>query len=158
AALRPFAPRSGYNAKAPALDRALEAAPARYRIRFLAIGLLVVLLLLSGRAVQLAFSGDPLAESRHETAAASTARADIVDRNGVLLVTRVRAFTLTAAPDHVDDPGATTAALLRLFPDLDRDATLRRLSDRSHRLVFIRRGLTPNQRDQVDALGLSGID
>jgi cell division protein FtsI (penicillin-binding protein 3) len=134
-----------------------EAAPARNRVRFLAIGLLIALALLSARAIQLAFSGDPTAERRGGLATAQVERADIVDRNGVLLATTVRAFTLTAIPERVWNPRETAAALARLFPDMDRSVIMRRLSDRSRDLVFLRRGLTPNQREGVLSLGLAGI-
>jgi cell division protein FtsI (penicillin-binding protein 3) len=143
-----------YDAHAPFAG---EAAPARNRIRFLAIALLVLLLLLAGRAVQLAFAGDPLAEPRHNSVVASTSRADIVDRNGVLLATTVRAYTLTAEPDLVWKPAETAAALLSVFPELDRATLVRKLSDQGRRLVFLRRSLTPGQRQAVMALGLGGI-
>lgn len=136
---------------------AAEAAPARNRIRVLAIGLFVVLLLLAGRAVQLAFSGDPLAEPRASRSATALPRADIVDRNGVLLATTVRAYALTAVPARVWDAPAIADQLRRVFPDLDRAATIRRLTDTSRRLVYLRRGLTPEQRAQVHELGLAGI-
>lgn len=139
------------------LGAAIEAAPARNRIRFLAIALIGLLLLLSGRALQLAFAGDPLAEPRRTLVAAPVERADIVDRNGVLLATTVRAFTLTATPARVWNARDTANALARLFPDLDREATVRRLTDRSRDLVFLRRGLTPNQREAVLSLGLAGV-
>ncbi len=133
-----------------------EAAPARNRVRFLAIGVFIVLLLLAGRAVQLAFSGDPLAAPQRAVTA-PPARADIVDRNGVLLVTTVRAFALTAEPARVWDAEAAATALTRLFPDMDRAVAIRRLTDSSRQLVYLRRGLTPGQREQVEALGLRGI-
>jgi cell division protein FtsI (penicillin-binding protein 3) len=133
-----------------------EAAPARNRVRFLAIGVFALLLLLAGRAVQLAFAGDPLAEPRR-AAAAATSRADIVDRNGVLLATTVRAYALTAVPSRVWNAAETAAALVRVFPDLDRAATIRRLEDDSRRLVFLRRSLTEDERTRVHALGLAGI-
>ena len=133
-----------------------EAAPARNRVRFLALGIFAVLLLLSGRAIQLAFSGDPLAEPRTAAVAAIT-RADIVDRNGELLATTVRAFALTAEPHRVWDANETADALRGVFPELDRATLVRRLSDTSRRLVFLRRSLTPEQQEQVLALGLGGI-
>jgi cell division protein FtsI (penicillin-binding protein 3) len=133
-----------------------EAAPARNRVRFLAIGLLAVLLLLAGRAVQLAFSGDPLAEPRRGVIAAIP-RADIVDRNGVLLATTVRAYALTATPSRVWNAAETADALHRVFPELDRAATIRRLSDASRQLVYLRRSLTEEERASVHALGLAGI-
>jgi cell division protein FtsI (penicillin-binding protein 3) len=153
--MRPIGP--AFAAESVASADVIEAAPARNRVRFLAIGLLSVLLLLSARAIQLAFAGDPLAEPHAALGATPVARADIVDRNGVLLATTVRAFTLTATPERVWNARETAAALSRLFPDLDRDATVRRLSDRSHDLVFLRRGLTPNQREAVLSLGLTGV-
>jgi cell division protein FtsI (penicillin-binding protein 3) len=134
----------------------IEAAPARNRVRFLAVGVFAVLLLLAGRAVQLAFAGDPLATPRGAVIA-SIPRADLVDRNGVLLATTVRAFALTATPALVWNPEETAAALTNVFPDLNRSATVRRLGDASHRLVYLHRSLTPEQREAVLALGLAGI-
>lgn len=133
-----------------------EAAPARNRVRFLAIGIFSLLLLLAGRAVQLSFSGDPQGVSRHVVTAA-TPRADIVDRNGVLLATTVRAFTLTAEPERVRNARDVADALSGLFPDLDRGELLARLTDATHQLVYLRRSLTPVERDRVQALELAGI-
>ena len=147
-----LAPGAVYNA-----GPEIEAAPARNRVRFLAVTLFVLLALLAGRAVQLAFSGDPLAAPRGAAAALALPRADLVDRNGVLLATTVRAFALTATPARTFDAPATADALIGLFPELDREATIRRLTDTSRRLVYLRRTLTPAQRDAVMDLGLAGI-
>lgn len=152
--MRPFAHRSVE--AIDALDPR-EAAPARNRVRLLAIGIFAVLLLLAGRAVQLAFSGDPLAEPRRNVAVAATPRADIVDRNGELLATTVRAYVLAAEPRNVWNAAETADALRNVFPGLDRETVIRRLSDTSRDMVWLRRGLTPNQRDEVQALGLGGI-
>lgn len=154
--MRPFGPTAAYAPDAVEIEPGLEAAPARNRVRFLAIGVLTVFLLLCGRAVQLAFSGDPLATPR-ASAVSRVARADIVDRNGVLLATTVRAFALTATPERVRNPRETTSALMRVFPELDRATLERRLGDRSRRLVYLRRSLTPDDRTRVMALGLAGI-
>lgn len=142
----------------PIVQPATEAAPARNRVRFLALGVFAVLLLLSARAVQLAFAGDPLAEPhRAATAPAPIPRADIMDRNGVLLATTVRAYALTATPARVWNAEETADALIRQYPDLDRTTTVRRLRDTTRQLVFLRRGLTPAQREATLALGLGGI-
>lgn len=148
---RPFAPD-----RAVIRDMAMDAAPARYRVRFLAVSLFVLLLLLAGRSVQLAFAGDPLAPPRH-TVVVAMPRADIVDRNGVLLATTVRAYALTATPARVWDAPAVADALLGVFPDLHRDTIIRRLTDGSRQLVYLRRGLTRQERARVHALGLPGI-
>lgn len=134
-----------------------EAAPARNRVRALALSVLALLTLLCGRAVQLAFSGDPIARQEAAAASHALARADLVDRNGVLLATTIRAYALTAAPERIADPQAAATRLLQLFPGLNRADTERRLADRTHRLVYLSRGLTPAQRAQVSALGMAGI-
>ncbi|HYD72585.1 MAG TPA: penicillin-binding protein 2 [Candidatus Binatia bacterium] len=155
--MRPFNAASILAPREATLETLGEAAPARNRVRFLAIGVFAVLLLLAGRAVQLAFSGDPLAEPRRNAGIAVTPRADIVDRNGVLLATTVRAYALTAAPSRVWNPPETAEALARMFPELDRAATIRRLNDTSRQLVYLRRSLTEEERANVHALGLAGI-
>ncbi len=139
------------------LAASAEAAPARYRIRALAFAIFAVCLLLAGRAVQLAFSGDPLGPSRQVARSEAVARADIVDRNGVLLATTVRAFALTASPERVRDASGTADMLRSVFPELDRATLIRRLTDRSRRLVYLRRSLTPTLRARVEALEIAGI-
>jgi cell division protein FtsI (penicillin-binding protein 3) len=47
--------------------------------------------------------------------------------------------------------------LRTLFPELDRATTIRRLTDRSRQLVYLRRSLTPAQREAVLTLGLAGV-
>lgn len=153
--MKAFNPAAAFS-RAQMPDLPAEAAPARNRVRFLALGVFAVLLLLAGRAVQLAFSGDPLAAPRGAITAAIP-RADIVDRNGVLLATTVRAFALTAEPHRVWDAEETADTLRAAFPDLDRATLIRRLSDRGRRLVYLRRSLTPEQREEVMTLGLAGI-
>jgi cell division protein FtsI (penicillin-binding protein 3) len=153
--VRPLGPNVFSHERLP--QAPLEAAPARNRIRFLAIGVFIVLALLMGRAVQLAFAGDPLAAARTGVAAAPLARADIVDRNGVLLATTVRAWALTAEPARVRNVVETADALMQHFPGLEREALLRRLGNTDQTTVFLQRGLNEAQRDRALALRLPGI-
>jgi cell division protein FtsI (penicillin-binding protein 3) len=155
--VRPLGPAGAFASAPRAAETPLEAAPARNRVRFLALAVFAALLLLAGRAIQLAFAGDPLAEPRRSAVAEPLPRADIVDRNGVLLATTVRAYALTAAPGRVWNAPEVADALRGVFPDLDRAAAIRRLTDASRRLVYLRRGLTPAERERVHALGLPGI-
>lgn len=135
----------------------LEAAPARNRVRFLALSIFAVLLLLAGRSVQLAFSGDPLSRAQGAQAVSGLPRADIVDRNGVLLATTVRAWALTAEPAHVRNAVETADTLMQHFPGLERETLLRRLNNTDQTTVYLDRGLTEEQRDRAVALRLPGI-
>ncbi len=153
--MRPLGPNVFSHERLP--QAPLEAAPARNRVRFLALGIFAVLLLLTGRAVQLAFSGDPLATPRHISASTPLPRADIVDRNGELLATTVRAWALTAEPERIRNVVETADTLMQHFPGLDRETLLRRLGNTEQKTVFLQRGLTEEQRDRAIALRLRGI-
>ncbi len=155
--MRPFGSSDIFARREETPQGLLEAAPARTRVRMLALMIFAVLLLLAGRAVQLAFSGDPLASPPRDATVAIVPRADITDRNGVLLATTVRAYALTAEPQRVWDAPSVANALMTQFPDLDREATLRRLTDTDRRLVYLRRSLSEDERRRVHALGLPGI-
>ncbi len=134
-----------------------EAAPARARIRAVSVLAILLFLMLGVRAGQLAFSGESAGARGGAIVDPLRARADIVDRNGVLLATTVRAYVLTAQPARVWDANATAARLLEIFPEMDRAVLLRRLMDRSVDQIHLRRGLSPAQRARVHDLGLAGI-
>jgi cell division protein FtsI (penicillin-binding protein 3) len=137
---------------------AAEAAPARGRIKVVAFGLMAVFLGLSARATQLAVAGDPLARPDAKSAVdAPTQRADIVDRNGALLATTLPSYSLIAEPAKVWDAPATARALSQLFTDLDAAVLERRLTQSGLELVYLKRDLSPHQRDLVFEYGLAGV-
>ncbi|MEM1151173.1 MAG: penicillin-binding protein 2 [Pseudomonadota bacterium] len=89
--------------------------------------------------------------------AATAPRADILDRNGELLATSVTVYSLFADPRAIWDPGEVSRELAAVFEDLDVEALQRRLSNRDRAFVWVRRGLTPRQRQAVFDLGLEGL-
>lgn len=127
------------------------------RARWLALGLAAVLVLLSARVVQVTFSERFLNSPAIAAVANPTERAELVDRNGVLLATTVRSYILTAEPSRIDDAARTTSRLLNVFPDMSAITTERRMLNTDQRLVYLRRGLTPTERNQIQALDLRGI-
>lgn len=99
----------------------------------------------------------PSPMARHTAASEQQERrADIVDRNGVLLASDLRTASLAADPKIVLDPDRTAAALARVFPELSQSALLAKLSGNS-RFVWIRRNLTPRQQHATNALGMPGL-
>lgn len=84
-------------------------------------------------------------------------RADIIDRNGELLATTVAVYSLFADPRAIWDANDAADQLASVFEDLDRDLVVSRLSKRDKKFVWVRRGLTPRQRQAVFDLGLEGI-
>jgi cell division protein FtsI (penicillin-binding protein 3) len=129
------------------------------RNRMLVTGALLTLALLviAGRLVELtAFrdSSEPMRVAR--TATASKERADIVDRNGMLLATSLPMASLYANPRHVLDPEQTAAKLASVLPEINRDTVAKRLSSEGS-FAWLHRNLTPEMQFRVNALGLPGL-
>ncbi|MCG8692962.1 MAG: penicillin-binding protein 2 [Minwuiales bacterium] len=88
---------------------------------------------------------------------ASVGRAPIVDRNDVLLAVNLRTASLSARPHLVPDPAEAATQLARILPSPSQDELLRRLSS-NQRFTWLRRGLTPDQQQAVNSLGIPGLD
>ena len=83
-------------------------------------------------------------------------RPDILDRNGEILATDIKTASLYAEPRKIVDPDETIEMLSTVLPDLDWEATYKRLKSGAG-FVWIKRGLTPRQQSQIMALGVPGI-
>jgi cell division protein FtsI (penicillin-binding protein 3) len=131
---------------------------ARRRLR-LVIGLFVVALTIVGlRLGDLALmSADAASEEEAavDSEPASARRADIVDRNGILIATDYPKTSLFGDPAEVLDPQATA---LRLAPILGLDAaTLRASLAEPRRFVWLKRHLSEAERRAIVHLGLPGV-
>ncbi len=87
---------------------------------------------------------------------AATARADIVDRNGVLLATSLPVVSLHANPREILDAADAAARIAAVLPDLDREQLASRLAAPG-RFVWIKRNLTPRQHYEINRLGIPGL-
>lgn len=83
-------------------------------------------------------------------------RADIVDRNGVVLATNIVTASLYAQPAEMIDPKAAAASLARIFPDLSADDLLKRFTD-GRKFLWIKRTISPEQQQLVHDLGEPGL-
>ncbi len=120
-----------------------------FAVAFSAIGLRVVdLMLLSGGA------GERTA--RASSSAPLATRADIVDRNGVIVATNLPTVNLYADAHKIADAREATDKLIKVLPELKYDDTLRRLSS-GQRFIYLARHLTPQQQQEVNDLGLPGL-
>ncbi len=86
-----------------------------------------------------------------------TERADILDRNGVILATGLATASLYANPHRVIDPDDAARQLATVLPDVDvADLARRMKTDRS--FIWLYRKLTPHQQWEVLRLGIPGLD
>ena len=87
---------------------------------------------------------------------ATPVRGEIVDRNGNLLAANLPAFSLYAHPREIKDAAAVARDLAAIFPDMSAEQLIKRLS-RGSRFVWIKRPITPRQRQRVLDLGYPGL-
>jgi cell division protein FtsI (penicillin-binding protein 3) len=84
-------------------------------------------------------------------------RAEITDRNGVILATTLHTASLYADPKVIRHPVETAEELKRILPDIDEKEIAKRLSsDRS--FVWVKRHLTPKQQKLVNDMGVPGLN
>ncbi|MGZ9111847.1 MAG: penicillin-binding protein 2, partial [Rhodoplanes sp.] len=121
-------------------ERALKT--ARTRLVLLSIFFALSFCVVAGRLVELSSAAGGDASAAVQRTSWDAGRADIVDRNGVLLATSLPTASLYADPHDVLDTHDTVKKLRRVFPDLPAETLLSRLQQDS-RFVWIRRNLTP---------------
>src|SRR5262249_10287924 len=141
------------------LDGATKAALLRTRERLivLSIGFVLAFALLIGRLAEVTLLRDEVVRAPVQAAdSASVARVDITDRNGEILATDLRGTSLYADARVIWDPTEAAHALARVIGDLDAKALARKLGTRQA-FVWIKRGLTPSERDGVHNLGIPGL-
>jgi cell division protein FtsI (penicillin-binding protein 3) len=83
-------------------------------------------------------------------------RADLIDRNGVLLATSVKSTALFADPKLIIDPPYAAAELVKLFPNLDRKKLEAQLRGKS-RYVPLAKNITAKQAEAVIRIGEPGL-
>ena len=116
--------------------------------------------IIAARLIDLAVftgSGEPAPAKLARAAEAPRIRADITDRNGILLATSLPVASLYANPRYVPDAAEAAAKLARVLPGLDQ-AWLRARLESARRFVWLRRNLTPKQQFAVNSLGIPGLD
>lgn len=124
------------------------------RTHLLAVALCIGFAVLGARSAQVSLNASgAVAATAPERPAV---RADLVDRNGVLLATLAPMFTLFAKSEAVWDLEETAAGVSRVL-GLEQAGLAARLRSAKGDVVLARR-LTPAQRDAVFALGLPGLD
>ena len=143
------------------LDDFAKQAIETSRTRLLTIGalFLIVFTVISARLVDVTLMGEGYEPRLAVSQGLSTLkmeRADILDRNGVLLATSLTTASLYANPRQILDADEATQKLTRLLPGLKPAKVLKRLSTNKS-FIWIKRNLTPRQQYDINALGIPGL-
>jgi len=131
------------------------------RTRLLFAGGLFVLafLVMAGRLVDVTLlrqDGEPRGAASETAGPLRMDRADIVDRNGVLLATNLETASLYANPRQILDPAHAAHAIVSVLPDLGESELKSRLAS-NRAFVWVKRSLAPKQEYEVNRLGIPGL-
>lgn len=85
-------------------------------------------------------------------------RADIIDRNGTIIATSLPTVNLYANPRKIINPEKAAHELAVALPELDFEATLKKLKNTNSTFVYLKRNLTPSQQYQINYLGIPGLE
>jgi cell division protein FtsI (penicillin-binding protein 3) len=88
--------------------------------------------------------------------ALATARPDILDRNGQILATDVKAPSLFAEPRKLIDVDEAEELLTAVMPDLDANEVRERLSSKRG-FVWLKREISAKQQQEIHRLGIPGV-
>ena len=136
------------------VDRAVK---ARARVGFAILAFAAIYAVIGGRLIMFAVVGDSHGARRTAAQdAIATARPDIVDRNGEVLATDVKAPSLFAEPRRIIDKDEAIELLTATLPDLDTIEVRDRLSSKKG-FVWLKREITPKQQQEIHRLGIPGI-
>jgi len=100
--------------------------------------------------------GPAISAKPHGIARAATARADIVDRNGVIVATNLPTVNLYADTHKVPDAKEAAQKITATLPDLKVDEVFKHLTS-GQRFIYLRRNLTPAEQMAVNRLGIPGV-
>jgi cell division protein FtsI (penicillin-binding protein 3) len=135
-----------------------RAAKARARVGFAILAFAAIYAVIGGRLVMFALGADGHASAGRAAAqdAIATARPDIVDRNGEILASDVKAPSLFAEPRRIIDKDEAIELLTATLPDLDTGEVRDRLTSKKG-FVWLKREITPQQQQEIHRLGVPGI-
>ncbi|MCK1489723.1 penicillin-binding protein 2 [Bradyrhizobium sp. 180] len=134
-----------------------RAAKARARVGLAMLAFAAVYAMIGGRLVMFAIgTGAHSARRAASQEVVATARPDIIDRNGEILATDVKASSLFGEPRRIIDKDEAIELLTATVPDLDEAEVRERLRTRKG-FVWLKREVTPAQQQAIHKLGLPGI-
>jgi cell division protein FtsI (penicillin-binding protein 3) len=84
-------------------------------------------------------------------------RPDIVDRNGIVIATDIAVASLYADPRKIIDIDDTVESLTATIPDLDAKSLRAKLIQPGRAFVWLKRQVSPEERDAVYNLGIPGV-
>ena len=127
------------------------------RLKLIGVAFIAVFLTIDGKLVMLGVSPDSAPGLKQAAAEAlSSARPDILDRNGAIMATDLKTMSVFAEPRRLIDKDEAVELLTAVLPDVDAKELRQRIGSKKG-FVWVKRGITPEQQKEVFRLGLPGV-
>ncbi len=136
--------------------RALALLREDWRLVLLMICFVAIYLTVALRMGLLAAAEPQEPQTARASQPALSARGEIVDRRGALMAANLPGWSLYAHPRAIKHPVAVAAALADIFPEIGKEELIEKLASKK-RFVWIKRPLTPRQKQAVHDLGVPGL-
>ena len=132
---------------------------ARTRLMMVMVSFVVCFSIITLRIVNLSVftAGPEPRDSSIVAADRSAGRADITDRQGIILATSVHTASLYAIPKRILDLAEAVQKLKSVFPSIS-EKTLKEKLTSPKSFVWLKRNLTPAEHAQTLKLGLPGLE
>ena len=132
--------------------------PGQNRIRLLGLSYVAFFALIGLQLTRLTVFEPEEGEANHLVRQADRIpRPDIVDRNGVVLATDVSVASLFADPRKILDIEEAVELITTTLPDVDAADLRRKFTQPGKAFVWIKRQVSPEERDAVYNLGIPGV-
>jgi cell division protein FtsI (penicillin-binding protein 3) len=129
------------------------------RLVFIYFCIMALFLVIILRMIFVVCFGDKITVSRLYDLNKKDKRADIFDRNDVLVATDLKTKSLYISSVLIKDQEKIAQGLVKIFPDFSYAEILKKISEEknSRQWILIRRNLTPHQVSQVQNMQLAGL-
>ncbi len=142
----------------PEVRAARDLSASRRRIVVAGLTFATVYFAVAMRLVDLGVASDDHSDALASgSSQVSTARPDLLDRNGEVLATDVKSASLYAEPKRILDVDEAIEALATVIPEMRTDETIRKRLSSKAGFVWLKREVTKQQRQKIFRLGIPGI-
>ena len=131
-------------------------ARAPVRIGMMGVVFATIFVGLAVRLINISLNSDLRTNRQEARFKSDQDRADITDRNGVVLALNLPTLALEVSGKDTWDPAETAQALTTILKDIDTVSLQKKLAQKRH--VEVRSNLTPEEQARIFALGLPGIE
>ncbi|MFT7086747.1 MAG: cell division protein FtsI (penicillin-binding protein 3) [Rickettsiales bacterium] len=128
------------------------------RIKFLYFCLIAAFTIVASRLIFVVATGDRGFVNKFYNSDKNQRRGNIVDRNGVIVATDLKAKSLYISTVLVKNPKLISEKLNKIFPELKYQNIFKKITSKKDRnWILVKRGITPKEQEVVQSLKMAEL-